>query len=176
MQCYKPWQSIIKRNTWIIPLGGAWHVPCRSMSYPDYYYNRLTDYGIFYEKTNEYLRIYWKVVTYPFMSSNYYYHGISGNPTTQILQSTSEFEMIIYRAGLIAFNYKDIKIPNMVWVRNNDEDNDETTYSYQNKPYRAIIGVSEYYSGIYQLSKYGYPNTGTPSSWLKGKSIVWKSP
>ena len=176
MNNYKPWQSIIKRNTWLIPLGGAWHIPCRSMSYPDYYYNRLPGYGIFYEKTNEYLRIYWKVVTYPFMSSNSYYHGIGGNPTTQILQSTSEFEMIIYRAGLIAFNYKDIKIPNMVWVRNNDEDNDETTYSYQNKPYRAIIGVSEYYSGIYQLSKYGYPNTGTPSSWLNGKSIVWKSP
>lgn len=179
--CYKPWQDLIVRNTWVIPLGGQWHIPIQHpYSYPSYY-RALSGWGIFYERTQEYLRVVWRVVTYPFTAGNNYYHGYNNVPQGGVIPNTSEFEMVIYRAGVIAFNYKDIRIPTgNLYFYSNDVPGDDPWTRCQSgyRRYKPMIGVSEYYSGIYQLSKYSYSgvNEIPNGAWLNGKSIVWKSP
>jgi len=179
--CYKPWQDLIVRNTWIIPLGGQWHIPVQSLwSYPGYY-RALSGWGIFYERTNEYLRVVWKVVTYPFTANNSWYHGQNGVPQPGVIPNTSEFEMVLYRSGAIVFNYKDIRIPTgYLYFYNNDVPGADpwTRCQYGAWRYKPMIGISEYYTGMYQLSKYSYKGSAEipNGSWLNGKSIIWKSP
>lgn len=183
--CYMPWDQIMLRGTWIIPFGGQWHMPTASQnSYPGYY-TPLPDYGVYWEKTNEYVRIVWKVCTQPFTAS-YWDNGYYGpNVSFQLARSTSEFEMVMYRAGLIAFNYSSkangkagMNVFNdNIFLRNNDADrgpinapdlsvpdpdpgnrvtNDGLGCGFQSVRYKPIIGVSSWEAQKYQLSKYSY--------------------
>lgn len=129
--CYMPWDQMMLNGIWIIPFGGQWHVPVQSYNQYPGYYTPWNDYGVYWEKTSEYVRIVWKVCTQPFMAVQYWSGQWSGPyGSYQLTQSTSEFEMVMYRAGLIAFNYSSrnqgksgMKIwqPN-VYLRNNDWD------------------------------------------------------
>jgi len=189
---YKPWDEMMLLGTWILPLSGQWHIPVDSyFSYPGYY-RPMQGYGMWYEKTNEYLRIVWKICTQPGSSGyNQQYNGPAG---TYLPSSRSEFECIIYRSGSIQFNYSDsdegffgmnIRYPS-VWLYNNDADRggdftvpdpDPLNAPYQYAYYRPIIGVSSQEMGKYQLSKYSYPYTTLPSlKWLEGKTIVFGAP
>jgi len=190
---YKPWDEMLLLGTWIMPFSGQWHIPVDNYyTYPGYY-RPMQGYGMWYEKTNEYLRIVWKICTQPGSSGyNATYNG--PNISTQLRLSTSEFECIIYRSGSIQFNYSNrnqgysgmnIYQPN-VWLYNNDADRggdfknpdpDPLNAPYQYVTYRPLIGVSSQEMGKYQLSKYSYPYTTLPSfRWLEGKTIMFSQP
>lgn len=189
---YKPYKDVLRNNTWIIPLGGQWHFPVYDGIYPyvDHpkgpgYYYPLPGYGVFTERNNSYFRVLWRVCTYPFTADENRSRGNNGVPYDPVFlaQYTSEFEVILYRSGLIKFNYGKVNIPTTIpSVYNSDNQVNPLTSPpptiLSNVPYSPIIGISDYYSGVYQLSKYSYGSSEalTNSSFLNNKSIIWKSP
>ncbi|MCK5847975.1 MAG: copper amine oxidase N-terminal domain-containing protein [Caldisericia bacterium] len=208
--CYFPWDLMMLKNTWIIPMGGQWHVPTQGRYYP-YYYRTIQGYGVFYIKTADSLRIVWRLLSNPFKArdSNYNYDIRSYGDYTRphqranVARWTSEFEVIITRAGTITFNYSDrnngqqgINVPSYVYLRNGDvlrngQFFDEfDPYSsemvtdpnigcaYESVPYIPIIGVSCYETSKAQVApwSYGGATQMNNADWLNGKTMIWGPP
>ena len=183
---YVPWDSMMMQGTWIIPLGGQWHIPRQDIwSYPGYYFD-LAGYGVWFQKTNDYVKVVWKVCTQPFSVMNYFYQGYGGTVGPGLASNRSEFEMIIYKAGLITFNYSmggstGTYGMNMSpdFVRANDHDFHRSVADFFVNPdtnpygllsgtpspsvipnrwvtYKPIIGVSTFFTHKQQVSKLSY--------------------
>ncbi len=135
MTCYYPWDLMMLQNTWIIPMSGNWHIPTQGRYYP-YYYRVLPGYGVFSKKTDESLRVVWRVLTNPFKARDSQFNydirswGDYTTPTQRnnVARWTSEFELVLTRGGTIIFNYSDrnqgqvgINVPTSMYLRNGDD-------------------------------------------------------
>lgn len=201
-----------KNLAWIMPLGGQWHVPGGPSLYsqygypPSYYGYVLKDpdqplfpYGVYYKKTNDYVRVVWKVVTWPFQNGewnwNEPFHSASGFATPLIRQWTSEFDVILYRDGTITFNYNKVRIPSrrfrMIDNDNAPFDLDHTNWvdtdpgncnpnTWTGRPYLPYIGIVNGIEGARAFSHRSYQYSATPNSRSfdspEGLTIGWILP